>query len=250
MLLPVKTHAKKSGPASHATIRLQHVLHVPDAVCNIIGPPILSDYNVVTVGGGGSITELSSNRQVAHFKSDARLFQVRLSGPPIGPVCGPSPFKPDVAYMLSVHWPESEHVKHMNPNDAPRHGTSSARGPQPPSNDDKLTPSEKKWLKDNYGGEFRFLRDHGLSIYKEEDRADGRTIVRSMMLHDEDEDEDEVSDGVSDAIKAFLASRMVFNDLGYDDDNDDDEEDNRFLAQMSLADHAFSSKQLAWIRAE
>ena len=181
---------------------------------NIIGLPILDEYNVLMAGHGGSIKELSSNRQVAHFKSDAMLLEVRLSGPPIGPVCGPSPFEPNGAYMLSVHWPESERMKHINSSNAPHREVSSDQEMQPPPSAEKFTAAEKKWLKDNYGGEFRFLRDHGLSIYEEDDRAEGQAIMRAMMLQDEDDE-----------------------DVGT-------------LAQMSPADYAFSSKQLAWIRAE
>ena len=45
-----------------------------------------------------------------------------------------------------------------------------------------------KWLKDNYGGEFRFLRQQGLSIDDEGDRAEGRSIVRAFMQADGSED--------------------------------------------------------------
>jgi hypothetical protein len=50
--------------------------------------------------------------------------------------------------------------------------------------DAPLTGEEKAFLKEHYRGEFHFLRSHGLSIYKEDDRAEGRAILRALMDHD------------------------------------------------------------------
>ena len=47
-----------------------------------------------------------------------------------------------------------------------------------------LTSEEKAWLNEHWGGEFKFLAAYGLSIYKEEDREEGRRIVRGMMAQD------------------------------------------------------------------
>ena len=84
-----------------------------------------------------------------------------------------------------------------------------------------LTKAEKKWLKDNWGGEFHFLRSYCLSIYKEEDREEGRIIMQALMEDDQD-----------------------------DDDNDNG---NTFLRELEqdptshLADYQFSAKELEWI---
>lgn len=50
--------------------------------------------------------------------------------------------------------------------------------------DAPYTPAEKEWLEKHWGGEYKFLQSYLLSIYKEEDRAEGRAIVRAMMKHD------------------------------------------------------------------
>jgi hypothetical protein len=50
------------------------------------------------------------------------------------------------------------------------------------------TEEEKGWLKREWGDEFKFLTTYGLSIYKDEDRDEGRRIVRAMMEVDEDGD--------------------------------------------------------------
>ncbi|VUC25647.1 unnamed protein product [Clonostachys rosea] len=56
---------------------------------------------------------------------------------------------------------------------------STQEGPEPP-----LTPSEKQFLRDNFGGEFLFMRSHGLDIFKEQDRDEGRAILRAFQQWD------------------------------------------------------------------
>ncbi|KAK4033178.1 hypothetical protein C8A01DRAFT_40370 [Parachaetomium inaequale] len=56
---------------------------------------------------------------------------------------------------------------------------SSQGTPSPP-----YTKEEKDWLKRHWDGEFKFLLAYGMSIYKEEDREEGRRIVRAMMEQD------------------------------------------------------------------
>ncbi|KAL6404992.1 hypothetical protein AUP68_11832 [Ilyonectria robusta] len=46
---------------------------------------------------------------------------------------------------------------------------------------DPLNQTEKQYLKDNFGDEYHFLRDHGLRIWKDDDREDGRVVLRMYM---------------------------------------------------------------------
>ena len=46
------------------------------------------------------------------------------------------------------------------------------------------TSAEKAWLKKAYGGEWHSLRVFQLSIYDEEDREEGRRIVRACIEED------------------------------------------------------------------
>jgi hypothetical protein len=185
--LPTKISPTKTGPSSHGILRLEKVLHAPSILCNIIGNPILDDYEVLTSfskspsGTAGSITNLSDGRPVAYFKPmirGVRFWEVRLSGPPVGPKVGPSPFDSSVAYVLHALWPDSERQR-FAALQASRQTRATASGP--------LTSAEKAWLKTYYGNEFKFLRDHGLSIFKDEDREEGRTILRAIMSNDDDE---------------------------------------------------------------
>ena len=50
------------------------------------------------------------------------------------------------------------------------------------------TEEKKGWLKRGWGGESNFLTAHELSIYKDEDRDDGRRMARAMVEGDEDGD--------------------------------------------------------------
>ncbi|KAK5174889.1 uncharacterized protein LTR77_000025 [Saxophila tyrrhenica] len=87
------------------------------------------------------------------------------------------------------------------------------------------TKAEKDWLKQKFDGEFKFLQTQGLSIYKEEDREEGRTIARALRANDDEDDEEE----------------------------EEEKEENQFLKDLEedpmshLADHHFSEKQLEWI---
>ena len=102
---------------------------------------------------------------------------------------------------------------------------------------------EKAWLKQNWGGEFEFLRSHMLNIHKEDHRAEGRCLVRAMMdagEYEADDDDDEDDE---------------------DEDNDDDD-DNDFVisytngrgatpiiphAEGHIANYYFSEQELIWI---
>ena len=53
---------------------------------------------------------------------------------------------------------------------------------QPRYNDE-----EKAFLKENFKDEFHFLQMYGLSIYKEEDRDEGKEILQGLMMGEMDE---------------------------------------------------------------
>ena len=108
----------------------------------------------------------------------------------------------------------------------PATAASKASTSQPPAGNPPITKPEKKWLKDNYKDEFHFLREQGLSIYKDEDRAEGRLIMRAFMEEDEGDDDDEEGNDSGDSFLREL------------------EED----PMSHVADYAFSAEQLAWIK--
>ena len=73
------------------------------------------------------------------------------------------------------------------------------------------TAEEKQWLKDNYKNEFQFLRIYGYSIYDEEERAEGRELVRAFMkpereLEDERDDDSPGDTGEIDSDNDSMSS--------------------------------------------
>jgi len=176
--LQTKRSPNRSGPDSYSTLYLKTVLHAPSAICNIIGGPIIEDYRITynTPGGDslGSINDLEG-RPVAYFDVRGPLYKVKLRGPPVGPRA----LKDDGLYVINVRWSDSERQRW----EAHR---ADVRPPFRPG----YTQEEKEWLRRNYRSEFHFLRDFGLSIYKDEDREEGRVILRSLM-QDKDEGDDE-----------------------------------------------------------
>ncbi len=45
----------------------------------------------------------------------------------------------------------------------------------------RYTPAEQQWLRTNYGNEYHFLLIYCLKISNDEDREEGRAILRAMM---------------------------------------------------------------------
>lgn len=180
--LPVKRKRRATGPQSHGILRLRNVLHIPTAVCNVIGGPILDDYNVIAGARGentkGTISD-EQGRAVAYFDPGAKFYEVKLSGPPVGPRVGPTPFDTSSMYYINVLWPDSERR---------RWEAERAAGALRPAAVPLLSAEEKRWLKEHWGGEFKFLASYGLNIYKEEDREEGRVILRAMMADSDGDD--------------------------------------------------------------
>ncbi|CEJ54184.1 hypothetical protein PMG11_00505 [Penicillium brasilianum] len=178
--LPVKSFPYDDGPEAHGVLRLENVLHAPSAICNMIGDVHTKNFAVSDLsfrsddGLCGSIYDESARHPVAWLVK-RRFLEVLLSEPPLGPKVGPSPFDPDVAYVLRAIWPLEEQRKFET--------VKSFREQKikycPP-----LTSAEKAWLKTIWENEFKFLLDFGLRINKEEDREEGRRILRKLMEED------------------------------------------------------------------
>ncbi|CAH0027563.1 unnamed protein product [Clonostachys rhizophaga] len=62
-----------------------------------------------------------------------------------------------------------------------------------------LNASEKAYLKKNFRNEFYFLRGQGLNIYKEEDRSEGRAILRAFQKCDSLPEEGQSPSGANEA---------------------------------------------------
>ncbi|KAK3291703.1 uncharacterized protein B0H64DRAFT_445735 [Chaetomium fimeti] len=200
--LPVKLFPKRSGPSAHGTLHLRNVLHAPNYICNVIGSPDTGDYSQIVLGGLGdngkdAAITAENGRRLGYFVK-GRRWVLLLSGPPVGPVVGPSKLDPDGYYMINAQWPASERQRWalaQGSQSGLGHNTNHGVSDSGEGNDESeaaqpelYTEAEKSWLKREWGGEFKFLTAHGLSIYKDEDREEGRRIARAMMGVDEDGD--------------------------------------------------------------
>lgn len=136
----------QSGLEPDATLTLKHVLYVPSARCNIIGSSrdFLDEYTVQMGLIGASSVMVSSldGHTIAYFDSSC-------------------PF-------VNAKWSESERARYtaLQSRSTKRNGPYTA-----------ISEEEMEWMTVNYGNEYAFLRNFGLSIHKEEDRQEGRQIM-------------------------------------------------------------------------
>jgi hypothetical protein len=178
--LPVKISPTQTGSSSHGILPLKRVLHAPNIFCNLIGNPIDDCYRISCSSdshAAGYITD-TSGKPAAYFQPFSPLvplFEVRLSGLPIGPQVGPTPFKPSGLYMLHVIWP-SEERKRVEALLAIRNRQFVTSGP--------LTAFEQAWLRTLYESELNLVCSQGEKIFKDEFRDEGRFILRALAACD------------------------------------------------------------------
>ncbi|KAL8873258.1 MAG: hypothetical protein Q9174_001248 [Haloplaca sp. 1 TL-2023] len=246
--LPTKSHPTRNGPAYRKVLHLKNVLHAPGSVCNIFATSILEGYQLKAgpdgPGAGFHLISEPSGTRVALIDF-VKLYRVRL--------CGQSAQQTsldrDSVYYINAMWSAAERSRWE------AHQQREQTGPTPslqpadhkqipkPDHDLPLIDAEKKWLKDNYKDEFHFLEIHNLSIYKDEDRSEGRRILRAMMDAESDETPNHSGDqGAS----------------GSDNSDDSEEEGSQTSFERDLeenpashfADRHFSEEQLDWIKRE
>jgi hypothetical protein len=178
--------------------------------------------------------------------------------------------EPNTAYVIRATWPDSERAKYENhrkaaiaaaklPATHANPASTASAAPLATASAPPLTAEEKDWLKhkSGFGDEFQFLRAHGLSIYKEEDREEGRRIIRAFKIRDDEEEEEEEEDeGGEDeewdptghqADYAFTQEELEFMEEGWGTSenfllsyglkfhNDEDLEEGRAIAQAMMA---------------
>lgn len=120
--------------------------------------------------------------QVAYFDASKPLFNFKLSDPPFGPAVRPSQMQSGQNYVMSTHWPDDE-MRRWNELKE-RINQLNSHAPEPDDGAGPYSSAEKEWLRRCYESEFKFLRIYGLSIYDEDDREQGRRIVRAMMQNE------------------------------------------------------------------
>lgn len=172
---------------------------MPDCLCNIIGQPLMfTDGYYPTLKfsakSGGTIKD-SKGKNVAYFDPKSPLSAIKVRCPPNGPTLGPHALKKDVLYVLGCRWETAEKRKWQE--FKARNGLFT-----PAQNVASYTVEETAFLKKNFGSEYHFLIQHGLKIHVDEDREEGRAILRAVMREDEmseDEESDDKEDGFDES---------------------------------------------------
>lgn len=178
--IPVKRRPDARGAQGHGVLRLRNVLHVPSCVCNVIGAPIAKDHVLRAAPGGICQISDGKGRAAGYFYRldlPGPLLQLRLSGPPVGPRVGPSPFKPQHKYKICAWWHDDHRQLAM------RQLAKRAGKPRPgvvAAFDDQ----ERAWMKREHGSVWKFMRAFGLKGNCEEDAAKARQIIRASTAPD------------------------------------------------------------------
>ncbi|KAI8725534.1 hypothetical protein NCS52_00124800 [Fusarium sp. LHS14.1] len=140
---------------------LRNVLHSPDAAWNIVGHPIIEDYYIDPIELPYHIWKVTDKGSpIARFRRWGNNAILSLSEVPRGTIAGPNPLLTDK--ILAVYWPEIERDRFAGHVDC-------------------LFDSQRAWLKENWGDEFRFLRAHELNMYNEDERREGLVIMWATM---------------------------------------------------------------------
>ena len=242
VVLPVKTSRVKTGAASQGTLVLHDVCFAPSTVCNILGGPIFDKYQVRFGKDTGGLIHPDTGASVAILDA-VKLSRLRLRGQS----STQTSLDRDTEYYINARMPESELAR----------WEAHKREALEKSVCKEYTDEEKRWLKVNWKDEFHFLQAYELSIYKEEDRAEGRRIVRAMMQGDGDE-----NGSVSPQLPG-LETVVGTNTQGADENDEvsEDESDgvaesdpDDFLRELErdptshAADYHFSEKELKWMK--
>ncbi|KAL8741426.1 MAG: hypothetical protein Q9184_008387, partial [Pyrenodesmia sp. 2 TL-2023] len=195
---------------------LRDVLYAPEAFCNIIGGPLFDDYNWDT---GSRRVTAKTNGACAGIIDLNKLYRFRLRGQ----CARQTSLDSETMYVIRANWNPTERARwesfRSGHGGASHVNEATASTESPP-----LTQEEKQWLKDNYRDEFHFLRMYGLSIYKEEDRDEGRRTLRALM--------EDPGDEASDTSSLDSFQRDLAND-----------------PTSHAADYHFSESELDWIKA-
>ncbi|KAL2030954.1 hypothetical protein VTO58DRAFT_108309 [Aureobasidium pullulans] len=202
VVLPTRTYDEGKSHKPSSEITLHHVLYAPSGITNIFAWRQEQDLDVTMSFGksAGPIKKRGSNKYYVHATWPNEEIE---------------------KYNKFIGEPQARKQNEL-PSNAVRDAKATSSAP--------LTTEESAFLKKNYGGEFKFLMSFGLKMHNEDDREEGRRILRAFMSEEDDEP------------------------MADSDDAEDSDESNDFLAELEedptshLADYKFSPDQLDFIK--
>jgi hypothetical protein len=155
VVLPTRTHRQGKTHKPSGELTLHHVLHAPGDTVNILAACVEPDISISINSGGdvvSPITEPGSNKVIG-LLVHSRLIKLWLKGQSQNQ----SSLDPNGLQYVHASWPQSE-IDKFNGHLAASQKQASEAEDAPP-----LTKEEKQYLKEHYGGEYRFLRLYQLS---------------------------------------------------------------------------------------
>ena len=229
--LPVEKNATKTGPSNQGFLVLRDLLHVPKYACKVFGKVQMEGITtIIRFAGPGLVVNTETGAQLA-VVDNPNLSRLRLTGQN----AHQTSLDKDSHWMINAYWPDKEQERWFAlKNQASANTSETNAGMATQKNIPPYTAEERRWLRENIGNEYHFLRGHQLSIYKEDDRAEGRLIVRAVMKGIEEAEEQEDESDVEDEEGA--------------DDRSSFERDLEENPESHFADHHFTANQLAWIK--
>ena len=145
------------GSRNHIAV-LEDVLHVPTSKCCIVGgtPPFEIDRD-------NEALRNEKGDQIGIVEPYGNLWALTLGDAHPGAKYDVAPEPP----VVCANWSDEERARwaqHKQGSDAP-----------------PFTAEERAWVDAKFHTEFNFLQQYNLSIYKDEERAEGRRVVRALM---------------------------------------------------------------------
>lgn len=233
VVLPTRTYGEGKAHKPSREITLHNVLYAPSGTVNVFAMLVEPDLSFSNNFGEEQPILKRGTNKVLGLVVSLKLFKLWLKGQRKSQ----SSLNPDAMYYVHATWPAEEHLRYKkyieetqtsHANNAGQNANATSSAP--------LTTEEKAFLRKHYGNEFKFLSTLQLSIYKEDDREEGRRILRAFMLESEDDTDADIS-SVEDP-----------------DDDPESDESNDFLAELEqdptshLADYKFDEDQLDFVK--
>lgn len=174
---------KGSEQTASNKVTFKNVLYVPGYTCNVLGGPVFDGRQMGMASANGQDIVTDGSGRTIGLLDKCKLWKAWLQGQPKGR----SSLDPNSMYWINAHWSDSEiarwkaYERTHPPVSLIRAAEAKKQPPAAKSEAPPLTEREKKWLKEHYGGEFQFLMTYGLKMFNEEDREEGRQILRAVM---------------------------------------------------------------------
>lgn len=201
--LSVKVRENRTGPKSKRILLLKDVLYVPKMICNILGGPILDEYdvNIDSDKKCGELRHKATGAAAGIFDGPGlsmdlqRLRLVGLSATQTS--LDPNPY---TLYLIAVDWNDEERAKWLTQTNSD--GSKKPEEPKKPR--PGVTEEHKAFFELWYGNTFKI--SWGFKSEGDEQHAEGRESSKADRESDQEEkDNGEEENGTGEEEIDFLA---------------------------------------------